>query len=75
MACSSPAWCTHGHTLNFTVKCSLGLFINCGPDGGGWRMADRKMRMIKCGWKDADDKMRMTKSVGKEINYNHNGSK
>ena len=28
---------------------------------GGWRMADRKMRMIKCGWKIADDKMRMEK--------------
>ena len=26
---------------------------------GGWQMADRKMRMIKCGWKNADDKMRM----------------
>ena len=28
---------------------------------GGWRVADRKMRMIKCGWKYADDKMRMEK--------------
>ena len=35
--------------------------VKCGPDGGGWRMADRKMRMIKCGWKIADDKMRMEK--------------
>ena len=28
--------------------------VNCGPDGGGWRMADG-------GWKNADDKMLMTK--------------
>ena len=26
------------------------------PDGGGWRMADDKMRIIKCGWKNAYDK-------------------
>lgn len=36
----------------------------CGPDGGGWRLADGKIRMttemqmIKRGWKNADDKMR-----------------
>ena len=24
--------------------------VKCGPDGGGWRMADRKMRMENCGW-------------------------
>ena len=35
--------------------------VKCGPDGGGWRMADRKMRVIKCGWKNADGKMRMIK--------------
>ena len=28
---------------------------------GGWRMADRKMRMIKYGWENADDKMQMDK--------------
>ena len=35
--------------------------VKCGADGGGWRMADRKMRMIKWGWKNADEKMRMEK--------------
>ena len=38
-----------------------GVSVKCGPDGGGWRMADRKMRMIKCGWEITDDKMRMEK--------------
>ena len=28
---------------------------------GGWRMADRKMRMIKCEWKNADNKTRIEK--------------
>ena len=23
--------------------------VKCGPDGGGWRMADDKMRIEKCG--------------------------
>ena len=27
----------------------LGVSVNCGPDAGGWRMADGKMRMTKCG--------------------------
>ena len=42
--------------------------VKCGPDGGGWRMADGGWRMAdggwrveKCGWKIADDKMRMEK--------------
>ena len=39
--------------------------VKCGPDGGGWRMADDKMRMIKCGWKNADDKMRLIKCGSK----------
>ena len=36
--------------------------VKCGPDGGGWLMADRKMRMIKCGWKIAGD-ARYIKSI------------
>ena len=44
-----------------TLYCFEGVSVKCGPDDGGWRMADRKMRMIKCGWKIADDKMRMIK--------------
>ena len=34
--------------------------VKCGPDGGGWRMADGKMRMIKCGWKNGEEKLPMT---------------
>ena len=30
---------------------------------GGWRMADDKMRIVKCGWKNADNKMQMTKKL------------
>ena len=26
-----------------------GVSVKCRPDGGGWRMADRKMRMENCG--------------------------
>ena len=43
------------------VNTEKGVSVKCGPDGGGWFMADRKMRMIKCGWKNADGKLRMIK--------------
>ena len=42
--------------------------VKCRPDGGGWRMADRKMLMIKCGWKNADDKIWMIKCGRKIVN-------
>ena len=45
----------------FSKRTVKWVSVKCGPDGGGWRMADRKMRMIKCGWKSADGKMRMEK--------------
>ena len=49
--------------------------VKCGPDGGGWRMADGGWRMADGGWrmadggwrmadggwKNADDKMRIEK--------------
>ena len=40
-------------------KLFSGVSVKCGPDGGGWRMADGGWRIEKCGWKNADDKMRM----------------
>ena len=46
-------------TNAFCIKLKKRVSVKCGPDGGGWRMADRKMRMIKCGWKNADDKIGM----------------
>ena len=46
------------HFLSHPNHCRVS--VKCGPDGGGWRMAARKMRMIKCGWKKADDKMNWT---------------
>ena len=30
--------------------CLRRVSVKCGPDGGGWRMADRKMWMINSGW-------------------------
>ena len=33
----------------------------------GWRMADRKMWMMKCGWKIANDTMQMIKSLRGKI--------
>ena len=47
------------------VNTEKGVSVKYGPDGGGWFMADRKMRMIKCGWKITVDKMRMIKCGGK----------
>ena len=48
---------------NNLFACRFGVSVKCGPDGGGWRMADSgmknaddKMRMIKCGWKILGDK-------------------
>ena len=42
--------------------------VMCGPDGGGWRMADGGWRMAdggwrmaNGGWRMADDKMRIIK--------------
>ena len=32
------------------LVCYYWVSVKCGPDGGGWRMADRKMRMENCGW-------------------------
>ena len=36
------------------VKVLERVSVKCGPDGGGWRMADG-------GWRMADDKMRIEK--------------
>ena len=56
---------TPGYRQHFSFDVSLGLCkVRTGwrrMADGGWRMADRKMRMGKCGWKNADDKMRMIK--------------
>ena len=39
---------------SFFFSLFIWVSVKCGPDGGGWRMADRKMRIIKCGWKNAE---------------------
>ena len=33
--------------------------VKCGPDGGGWRMADGGWRMADGGWRMADGGWRM----------------
>ena len=50
----------------YAVGPNIGVSVKYGPDCGRWRIAERKMRMENFGWQI---------SLGKEINYNHDGSK